>query len=73
LKALALLCLLGACRQGPGVASPHPDPSCSDAAYNSLAADCAADAAACVVAGGTETACGALCDDRAREWRERCQ
>lgn len=73
MKALLVLCLLGACRQGPGAAAPHPDPGCSDAAYDELAADCATEAAACVVAGGTEAACGALCDDRANDWRELCQ
>jgi hypothetical protein len=65
----SLLCLwLLGCRE-----ARHPEPSCSDAAYTELTADCAAEAAACVVGGGSETVCGAICDDRADQWRERCQ
>lgn len=68
-----LLLLLDGCGLWQGAASPHPEPTCTDAAYNELAAECAAEAAACVVAGGSESRCGAICDDRANDWRERCQ
>lgn len=74
MKALLLgLVLLSSCRGGAGAASPHPDPSCTDEAYEAMAADCETDAAACIVAGGAESLCGALCDERADDWRERCQ
>lgn len=51
----------------------HPDPACSDENYSKLLGDCAADAATCVVKGGPEETCGAICDGKADAWKERCQ
>jgi hypothetical protein len=57
----------------PPALPKHPDPKCSDEVYAAITAECSAKAARCVVEGGTEEACGAVCDTAANDWQERCQ
>jgi hypothetical protein len=47
-------------------------PACSDKAYAALVAKCAAAAVACRQQGGTETECGAVCDQKADDWQKAC-
>ena len=46
--------------------------ACSDKAYASLVAQCAAAAVTCRQQGGTESECGTVCDQKADQWQRDC-
>ncbi|UOF77323.1 hypothetical protein [Caudoviricetes sp.] len=70
--ALSLLCLGLSLSQEACSAEPLKPP-CDQATLAALTAQCAVDAAHCVKEGGSEEACGAVCDSRLDARAEECR
>lgn len=76
LLVLAALCVAQPCISGCSITltpAEHPDPTCTDQAYEEQEAKCHAAAALCVAQGGIAAECDTVCDHVADEWGKRCQ